>query len=192
MDALTVLAAEGGETPNVLGVPLGEFILGLIAFAIVFGFLSRIALPAITKTLDERANAIEGGIARAAEAEAEAQRSLEQYKSQLAAAYDEASSIRTAAQAEKASIIESARSEAAAAAAAVTARAEAQMAAERASATSSLKREVSDLALVLAGKVVGESLTDDARARGVVDRFIADLENEANASGTANSAGAGA
>lgn len=191
MDALVVLASET-ETPNVLGVPIGEFILGLIAFAIVFGFLSRVALPAITKTLDERANAIEGGMARAAEAEAAAQRSLDEYKSQLAAAYDEASSIRTAAQAEKASIIESARTEASVAAAAVTARAEAQMAAERASASNSLQREVSDLALVLASKVVGESLTDDARARGVVDRFIADLENQANASGSANSAGAGA
>jgi len=191
MDALIVLASET-ETPNVLGVRIGEFILGLIAFAIVFGFLSRVALPAITKTLDERANAIEGGMARAAEAEAAAQRSLDEYKSQLSAAYDEASSIRTAAQAEKASIIESARTEAAVAAAAVTTRAEAQMAAERASASNSLQREVSDLALVLASKVVGESLTDDARARGVVDRFIADLENQANASGSANSAGAGA
>jgi F-type H+-transporting ATPase subunit b len=41
-----------------------------------------------------------------------------------------------------------------------------------------LRRDVSELALTLAGKVVGESLTDDARARASVDRFIADLESE--------------
>ena len=35
------------------------------------------------------------------------------------------------------------------------------------------------LALTLAGKVVGESLEDDARARATVDRFIADLEAQA-------------
>jgi len=33
--------------------------------------------------------------------------------------------------------------------------------------------------LSLAGKVVGESLQDDARARAAVDRFIADLEAQA-------------
>ena len=37
----------------------------------------------------------------------------------------------------------------------------------------------SALALALAGKVVGESLTDDARAKATIDRFIADLEAQA-------------
>jgi len=39
---------------------------------------------------------------------------------------------------------------------------------------------VGTLALTLASKVVGESLADDARARATVDRFIADLEAQAN------------
>ena len=69
--------------------------------------------------------------------------------------------------------------EAAAAAASVTERAQAQIEAERSQAMASLRRDVSELALTLAGKVVGESLTDDARARASVDRFIADLEVEA-------------
>ena len=74
---------------------------------------------------------------------------------------------------------EAARGEAAAAAATVTERAQAQIEAERSQAMTTLRRDVSELALTLAGKVVGESLTDDARARASVDRFIADLENEA-------------
>ncbi|GAA4074178.1 hypothetical protein GCM10023065_31130 [Microbacterium laevaniformans] len=40
----------------------------------------------------------------------------------------------------------------------------------------SLRSEVGTLALDLAGGVLGESLTDDAKAKGVVDRFLADLE----------------
>ena len=40
----------------------------------------------------------------------------------------------------------------------------------------SLQRDVGDLALQLASKIVGESLTDDERARATVDRFIAELE----------------
>jgi F-type H+-transporting ATPase subunit b len=43
----------------------------------------------------------------------------------------------------------------------------------------SLRRDVSDLALNLAGKVVGETLSDDARAKATVDRFISELEAQA-------------
>ena len=48
----------------------------------------------------------------------------------------------------------------------------------------SLRRDVGTLAVTLAGKVVGESLEDDARARATVDRFIADLEAEAAGAGS--------
>jgi F-type H+-transporting ATPase subunit b len=107
----------------------------------------------------------------------------EQYQAQLAEARTEAAQIRAQAQADKAAMVEEARTEAAEAAAAVTARAEASIAAERASTVASLRREVGTLAVSLAGKVVGESLEDDARARATVDRFIADLEAQAAGAG---------
>jgi F-type H+-transporting ATPase subunit b len=170
-------AAEGG--PNVLGVPLDELVLGLLAFFVVLWALNKFALPGIRKALDERSAAIEGGIARSEEREAQAQALLEQYQAQLAEARTEAAQIRAQAPADRTAIIEEARREATEAAAAVTARAEAAIAAERASTVASLRREVGTLAVSLAGKVVGESLEDDARARATVDRFIADLEAEA-------------
>ncbi|MDF2492636.1 MAG: atpF [Microbacterium sp.] len=40
----------------------------------------------------------------------------------------------------------------------------------------SLRSEVGTLALDLAGGVIGEKLNDDATAKNVVDRFLADLE----------------
>ena len=40
----------------------------------------------------------------------------------------------------------------------------------------SLRGEVGTLALDLAGGVIGEALSDDAKAKAVVDRFLADLE----------------
>jgi F-type H+-transporting ATPase subunit b len=171
------LASEGGT--NVLAVPLDELIIGLVAFFIVLFALSKLALPGIRKALDERAAAIEGGIARAQQREAEATALHEQYQAQLAEARTEAAQIRAQAQADTAARVEEARAEAAEAAAAVTARAEASIAAERASTVASLRREVGTLAVSLAGKVVGESLEDDARARATVDRFIADLEAQA-------------
>ncbi len=172
-----IIAAE--SEVNILRLPLDELIIGTLAFAIVFFALAKFAFPAISKTLEDRADAIKGGLARAENSQAEAAAMLEQYRAQLADARGEAATIRAEAQAEKAAMIESARGEAATAAASVTERAQAQIEAERSQAMASLRRDVSELALTLAGKVVGESLTDDARARASVDRFIADLEVEA-------------
>jgi F-type H+-transporting ATPase subunit b len=97
----------------------------------------------------------------------------------LAGAREEASAIRTQAQADRSAIIEEARNEARTAAAGVTAAAEAAMAAERAQAVSALTKQVGELAVSLADKIVGESLTDDSRVRATVDSFIADLEGQA-------------
>jgi F-type H+-transporting ATPase subunit b len=168
---------------NVLLPPLDELIIGLVAFLIVFWALAKLALPGVRKALEERTAAIEGGIARAESREAEANALYEQYQAQLAEARTEAAQIRAQAQADKLAIVEEARREASEAAAQVTSRAEAAMAAEKASTMASLRRDVGTLAVSLAGKVVGESLEDDARARATVDRFIADLEAQAPAAG---------
>jgi len=176
----TLLAAEGEEMPSVLAVPLDELIIGLIAFLLVFGTLAKFVLPKIKVTLDERANLIEGGLERAGKAEEEAASVLMEYQKQLAGAREEASEIRTAAQADRAAIVDEARNEARAAAASVTAAAEAAMAAERAQAVSALTRQVGELALDLADKVVGEALANDARVSSTVDAFIADLEKVAS------------
>ena len=61
----------------------------------------------------------------------------------------------------------------------MTTRAAEQIAAERDTVATSLKREIGELALDLAGKIVGESLADDARARATIDRFLTDLETQA-------------
>jgi len=174
-----VVAAGGGDTPSVLSVPIDEFIVGILAFFIVFGVLGKIALPRIKAALAARSDAIEGGIARAEQAQAEAQQALAEYQAALASAREEAAAIRTQAQADRAAIIEEARAEARSAASAVTAAAEAQMAAERSQATAQLTREIGEVAVALSSKIVGQSLTDDARVRATVDEFLSTLETMA-------------
>jgi F-type H+-transporting ATPase subunit b len=53
----------------------------------------------------------------------------------------------------------------------------AQVDAERAAARENLRRDVGGLATTLAEKIVGEALTDDARSKRTIDRFIADLDS---------------
>ena len=179
---LTALLASE-EEPSILLPATADLIWGTVSFVILFFFFWKFVLPAAKKLADERAEKIEGGLARAEKAQAEAASMLKQYQEALAEARTEAAAIRNAAQADRASIVEEARSEAVAAATEVSQRAHAQIAAEQAQVVSGLQREVGALALDLAGRIVGEVLTDDARARAAVDRFIADLEAAAAEAG---------
>jgi F-type H+-transporting ATPase subunit b len=178
LSVIEAVAASGaeGETPSVLAIPLDEFILGTIAFFIVFFALWKWALPPIQATLKDRTDAIEGGLQRAADAEAQAKAMLEQYRARLAGAHDEAATIRAKAESDGKAIIEEAKARAEQERATIAQRGETQLAAERTQAVASLRQDVGGLAVNLAGRIVGESLDDDARARAVVDRFIADLE----------------
>src|SRR5258708_27611778 len=87
-------------------IPTGsELILGIVCFAIVFGILGKMLLPRITKMLAEREDAIQGGINRADEAQAEAQAVLNQYRAQLDDAKHEAARTREEAREAGAQII---------------------------------------------------------------------------------------
>ena len=180
------LAAETAST-NPLLPSWPEFIIGTILFVLVFGFLAKVGMPRITKTLEERHEAIEGGINRADEAQAEAQQLLEQYRAQLDDARHEASRMREEAREQGASIIAEMRERGEAEARRITAAAQAQIEAERQQALTSLRAEVGSLATELAGRIVGESLADTARQGRMVDRFLAELEER----GAGAPAGAG-
>jgi F-type H+-transporting ATPase subunit b len=164
------------SSPNPLVPNWVEVIVGAIGFFIVFGMLWKVLLPRITATLEERTNQIEGGIERAAKAEAEAARLQDQYKAQLAEARHEAARVREQAREEGAAIIAEMREQAQVEARRVTEAAQAQIAADRQQAFASLRAEVGTLAVELASKIVGESLADEARQSRVVDRFLADLD----------------
>jgi F-type H+-transporting ATPase subunit b len=170
-----VIAADAGSQ-NPLIPTWTELIIGLIAFLIVFGFLGRLLLPRAQKMLAERTDKIEGGLERAEEAQAEAQQVLEQYRQQLAEARHEAARLREEAREQGAQIIAEMREEAQAEARRLTEAANAQIQSERQQALTALRSEVGALSTDLASRIVGESLTDEARQSRVVDRFLDDLE----------------
>lgn len=180
MISALILAAEE-ETQNPLLPASYDIIWSTVCFIILLWLFGKYVLPAFKKVVAERSEKIEGGIEKAKQMQDEAKRSKEAYSAQLESVAKEAAAIRTTAQGEGEQIIAAARTEAQAQAAAVAARADAQIAAERDAAVGSLQREVGDLALELASRIVGESLSDDQRARATVDRFIAELEASAAA-----------
>ena len=168
--------AQSSSSENPLIPTATELIIGTIAFLIVFGALAKVLMPRIQQTLTDRTDEIEGGLARAEEAQAEAKQVLDQYRQQLAEARHEAARLREEAREQGAQIIAEMRDQAQAEANRITEAAQAQIEAERQQALTALRGEVGTLATELAGRIVGESLTDQARQSRMVDRFLDELE----------------
>jgi len=176
MNQLIISAATEGSNPLVPNP--WEMLVVFAGFAVLMFIVVKYVVPMFEKTFAERAEAIEGGIAKAEKAQAEASAALEEYKQQLTDARAEANRIREEARAEGAQILADLKEKAAAESARITAQAHAAIQSERQAAVVSLRTEVGTLATTLAGRIVGESLEDDARSARVVDRFLADLENQ--------------
>lgn len=172
----TLIAAAEKEAHNPLLPETADLVWASVCFLVLLVFFWRYVLPRMKKMLDERAEVIEGGIARAEAAQAEAAAALDEYNRQLADARAEAARIREQARADGTRILVELREQATAEAARISAGALAQIEAERQSAIVSLRSEVGTLAIDLASGVIGESLSDDKKASAIVDRFLAELE----------------
>ena len=170
------LAAAQQQNPLVPN--LTELIVGIVTFGIIFFALWKVLMPRLSRTLAERTDAIEGGLQRAEQTQAEADRTLTAYREQLAEARHEAARLREEAREQGAQIIAEMREQAQAEARRLIDAAHAQIEADRQQALQSLKAEVGGLAVDLASRVVGESLTDEARQRRIVERFLDDLEQQ--------------
>jgi F-type H+-transporting ATPase subunit b len=173
---LASVKAEGWPDALPLLPHPAELIVGLIAFAILYWIYATKVVPKMEAMYEERAAAIEGGMQQAEEAQAEAKAALEKYNAPLAGARTEANEIRETAREQGASIVAEMRGQAQAEAARITESAKRQVDAERQQAVVSLRQEVGALSTTLASKIVGESLEDEVRQNGIVDRFLAELE----------------
>jgi F-type H+-transporting ATPase subunit b len=178
---MTILAAT---QENPLIPPWGEVIIGTIAFVVLLLVMAKFVAPRFEQVFQARREAIEGGIERAEAMQAEAKEALEKYRAQLAEARSEAAQIRDQARAEGQQILEELRAQAQQESARIVARGEEQLATARQQIVTELRSQIGALAVELAGRVVGESLADDARRRGTVDRFLEELDG--NGLATAN------
>lgn len=169
-----------------------ELVIGTIAFLIIFVIFWKKLLPNIKKTLDERTDAIEGGMQRAEEAQAAAAALQEEYQRNLTEARHEAAKITQHAREQGAEIVAQMRGEGQEQRDNLVASGRAQLDADAAATRAALKGDLGTLAIQLASKIVGESLEDEARQRGTVDRFLSELEAQADRAAAGSSAKAGA
>ncbi len=188
LHAVIAAATEGPRNPLIPEVY--DIIWSAVCFVVILFFFWKLVLPRMQTLLDDRAEAIEGNIAKADDAQRKAEAALVQYTAQLADARAEAGTIRDQARTDGQRIVAEHKEQAAAEAGRIAASAKTQIEAERQAAVVSLRSEVGTLAIDLASGVIGESLSDDAKASAIVDRFLAELEaSEAPSQPAAPSAG---
>ncbi|MGL4172723.1 MAG: F0F1 ATP synthase subunit B [Actinomycetota bacterium] len=154
----------------------GELIVGTICFGVIVWLMTKKVVPRLEELYTQRTAAIEGGMAKAEQAQAEAETARQELQAQLAQAREEAAAIREQARAEGSQILAELKAQAQAESARIMSTTQAQIEAERQQAVLSLRSEVGALATSLASRVVGESLADEARQQRTVERFLAELE----------------
>jgi F-type H+-transporting ATPase subunit b len=169
-------SAAEAEATNPIGLPWGEVLIAAVAFAILIYVLGKFAWPMFEKAYAARTAAIEGGIAKAEQAQAEAALALEKYNRQLATAREEAAKIREEARTAAQAIREDLLAQAHADSERVAATGRAQLEAQRQQILTELRADLGRTSVALASKIVGESLDDEARQRRTVERFLAELE----------------
>ena len=172
------LFAEAEESSSGLDLLLpatSELIAGIFAFGIVFFFVLKWALPALSETLDERANAIEGQISEAKNTKWEADKTKQEYEKLVSNADNEVKKIldegKTTAEKLKEGILEEARQEASE----IVSKARSDSEAEKERIASEIKSEVADLSLAISEKVASSMSKEDQEK--LIDEFIKDMES---------------
>jgi len=175
---LAILAQEPEETSSNVSLVLpetNELIAGIVAFAIVFFFVWKWALPAINRTLEARQQAIVGRLEEAEKAKAEAEKLLANYESQLSEARNRGNQVieeaRRTADQMKTDMLARAQAEADA----LLAKARQEAGTEKARALAEARQEVANMTIDLAEIVVEKNL-DRSTQLALVESYIADLE----------------
>ncbi|HEY7796295.1 MAG TPA: F0F1 ATP synthase subunit B [Microbacteriaceae bacterium] len=171
-----ILTAEAGETQNPLLPADYDILWSAVVFSVLLLFFWFRVLPSFKKMLDERAQAIEGRLAEAERATAEAAERTDLIEAEQEKLRSEASSIREEARAEGAAILSEMKEQARQESDRIAEVTKTQLEAERQAAIETLRQEVGVLAIDLASKIVGEKLQEDKVANKVVDDFLKEIE----------------
>jgi F-type H+-transporting ATPase subunit b len=190
VDVLTVATELGREVVQLTQEAEGEalfqinlfwVIVSALNFILFFAILWAFALKPVTKMLGDRKAAIEQGLQDAEQARRDRASAESERTATLAEARREANEILTRAQ----KVAQESRDADIAATREeldqMRVRATAEIEAEKTRAIGELRGEVADLALAAAGRVVGETMTDD-RQRRLVKEFLATTDTSGDRS----------
>ena len=162
-------------------IPNMTFVVELMAFIIVLGVLWRYVIPPVQQAMNARQEMARKLVSDSEEAKQLLEKAQTAYKTAMADARHEAAQLRAQAEQQRRQIVEGASTEAEAGVAEIISRGQAQAEAERRQAIRQLKTELGNVAVDLAEKILGEALADNQRQDRLIERFLSNIEEEANA-----------
>ncbi len=144
----------------------------IVSFAVLLWVLAKYAFPPILETLDARERKIRESLEQADRHRAEAERKMQEYEAKLAAATKEAEALFAAARERAQRAQEENEQRLQADAERIKGDAQREIDAERRKAIQDIRNQTTELALLVAEKVVGRSL-NDADHRRLADEALA-------------------
>ena len=149
-----------------------------LAFACLYFILAKWAWPFIIKSMEERADLIDKGVAYAQEAKAHLDNAKAEANQVIAEARKQQADILRDAAKMKSTLIEEAKAAAAEEAKKVTEAAQVAIDQARKESEKQLRREVSAFALPIAEQVVRQNIANDNAQRALVEKLLNEVETK--------------
>ncbi|MEP6696887.1 MAG: F0F1 ATP synthase subunit B [Pseudonocardiales bacterium] len=153
----------------------------LIAFVVVIAVIYRYVNPPLRKAMAQRQGVIRAEFDEAREAKEAAEAAEARFRSSISDVEAEVAEIRDSAERLAQQIVEDLKVKAREEADRIGQRAQQQLAADREAMIRGIRAETSTLVVDLAGRLVVEALSDEARRAATIDRFLAGLDDLADA-----------
>ena len=149
-----------------------------LAFACLYFILAKWAWPFIIKSMDERANLIDKGVAYAQEAKSQLDNAKAEADALVADARKQQADILRDAAKMKTEIIEQAKAEAAVEAKKVTDAAQVSIEQARKESEHQLRQDVGAYALQIAEQVIRRNMSDDKAQQDLVKKLLNEVETK--------------
>ncbi|MBQ9204484.1 MAG: F0F1 ATP synthase subunit B [Prevotella sp.] len=158
--------------PSILTPDLGLLFWMLLAFLVVFGLLAKYGFPAIVNMVDERNRYIDESLRKAREAQERLANIEKEGESILQEAREKQAQILKEAAESRDAIVEQAQQKARAEGARLLDEAKAAIEQEKKAAIADIRRQVAELSVDIAEKVLRQNLRDDKSQMDLIDRML--------------------
>ena len=163
---------------SLLTPEIGLLFWMIVAFGVVFFVLAKFGFPIITQMVDERKKYIDESLEAAREANEKLAKIQEESASMLKQAQEKQSQILAEAMEMRKQIVEKAETEATAAGQKIITEARQQIQAEKEDAIRDIRRQVGELSVQVAEKVLRQTLSTDKEQMAMIDRMLDELETK--------------
>lgn len=164
--------------PSILTPDLGLLFWMLIAFLVVFGVLAKFGFPAIVNMVDNRKKYIDDSLRKAHEASERLDNIKQECESMLQETREKQAQILKDATATRNIIVEKAQVKAREEGARLLGEAKAEIESEKQAAISDIRKQVAQLSVEIAEKVIRQNLSDDKAQMDLIDRMLDEVSSK--------------